>query len=477
MKKRIYLLYILVAVLFVAEFFYFRELPFFWDGISKATRATWIYDNNLSKFILPTEYASGHPPLWIASLAVSWKIFGQTLWASRLLLLLVNLGVFYQILMMCKHNFVTSVPMALFLLVCLDPTLIAQTTSLNNDMLLLFFTLLSFNSLQKNKWLLYAIALTGLLLTNLRGIYCFVALVIIHRVYYRKRLVLWNRRMLFSYGLAAVSFGVFLIFQYTELGWVLLTKNENYSKHREVATGFRILKNSAAFLKNMLDFGRVFLWIPLLLFLLKLYRNKKQPMDKNFQKTWVALLVFTGVFFVGFIPFSNPMGPRYLMVCFILSAILFLNLLFTTPIKRKTKNTIITLVAAGLISGHFWIYPATISQAWDSSLAHLSYFNKEEQMVNFIKNENISPSKVGTHLSINRRGEARLSKTNSRLEKFSSLDLETNQYVIFSNVENVTDPKTINTLRTHWDCVKTFENMGVFLTLYKKPETGALKNE
>src|SRR5690554_3296260 len=180
MNKRFYLLYTIVAVLLIVEFFYFKELPFFWDGVSKATRATWIYENDLSKFILPTEYASGHPPLWIGSLAVFWKVFGQTLWASRLLLLLINLGVFYQILIVCRHNFVASVPISLFLLVILDPTLVAQTTSLNNDMLLLFFTLLSYNALQKNKWLLYAVALTGLLLTNLRGIYCFVALVIIH---------------------------------------------------------------------------------------------------------------------------------------------------------------------------------------------------------------------------------------------------------------------------------------------------------
>lgn len=468
MNKRFYLLYTIVAVLLIVEFFYFKELPFFWDGVSKATRATWIYENNVSKFILPTEYASGHPPLWIVSLAVFWKFFGQTLWASRLLLLLVNLGVFYQILIVCRHNFVASVPIALFLLVCLDPTLVAQTTSLNNDMLLLFFTLLSYNALQKNKWLLYAVALTGLLLTNLRGIYCFVALVIIHSIYYRKKLVLWNRKMMYSYGIAVFGFGVFLFFQYTELGWVLITKNKNYAEHREVATAFRILKNSAAFVKNMIDFGRVFLWIPLLLFLLKQYRSKKLPADVNYQKTWIALLVFTGIFFLGFVPFSNPMGPRYLMICFILSAILFLNLLFTSSIKRKTRNSILMLVTVGLISGHYWIYPATISQAWDSSLAHLSYFNKEEEMLNYIKNENISPSNVGTNLPINDRQVARLSKTNPQVEKFPPLDLDENQYVLFSNVENVTEDETIKTLRTHWIEVKTFEKMGVFLTLYKK---------
>ncbi|RFN58323.1 hypothetical protein [Marixanthomonas ophiurae] len=477
MNRKEILLYIFVAALLLIEFIIFKDLPFFWDGISKASRATWIYNTNFSSLILPTEYSSGHPPLWITSLAIFWKLFGQVLWSSRLLLLLINLGVFYQILIVCKRNFVATVPIFLFLLVCLDPTLVAQTTSLNNDMMLLFFTLLSFNALQKNRWLLYAFALTGLLLTNLRGIYCFVALILIHVIYNRKRLLVWNQKMIRSYCTATLCFVVFLIFQYTELGWVLITRNENFSKHREAVTGFSIIKNIAAFVKNILDFGRVFLWIPMVLFLLKYYKNKKRSLDVNSQKIGIALLVFTVVFFLGFVPFSNPMGPRYLMICYILAAILFINLLFTISIKKKIRNSIMILVTAGLISGHFWIYPATISQAWDSSLAYIGYFEKEEKMLNYLEEKKIAPSNVGTNLTFNGRALARLSKKDSIHENFSSLNLDTNQYVIFSNIENDTDDATIITLRKNWEEIKTFERLGVFITLYKSPKTKSFKNQ
>ncbi|WP_133240844.1 hypothetical protein [Marixanthomonas spongiae] len=475
MNRKPLLLFATVAFLLVVEFFLFKDLPFFWDGISKAYRASYLYDTNLSNLILPTAYSSGHPPLWIASLAIFWKVFGKTLWASRLLLLLVNIGVFYQLLVLCKQHFKSSVPLVLFLFVCLDPTIIAQTTSLNNDMLLLFFTLMSFNALQKNSWMWYALALTGLLLTNLRGIYCFVALILIHIIYNRKRLLEWKSNMLRSYAIATLTFVIFLIFQYTELGWVLFTKNENFSKHREAASGFRVVKNTAAFVKYVLDFGRVFLWIPLLFFLLKFYRNKQWALDVNSQKTGIALLVFTGVFFLGFVPFSNPMGPRYLMVCYILAAVLFINLLFTVSEKRKTRNSILLIVAAGLISGHFWIYPATISQGWDSSLAYLGYFDKEEKMLKFLKDKKIEPSQVGTNIPINGRGLARLSKENTIEEKFPPLDLASNPYVLFSNIENDTDDATINTLRTQWEEIKTYERLGVFITLYKRPEVPAVK--
>ena len=97
MNKKEYLLFSAIVILLLIEFILCVDLPFFWDGISKANRATWIYDTNFSSLILPTEYASGHPPLWIVSLAVFWQFFGKTLFASRLLLLLVNVGVFYPL--------------------------------------------------------------------------------------------------------------------------------------------------------------------------------------------------------------------------------------------------------------------------------------------------------------------------------------------------------------------------------------------
>ena len=470
MNRKELLLFLVVAVLLIIEFVVFSDLPFFWDGISKANRATWIYENNFSNLILPTEYSSGHPPLWITSLALFWKLFGQTLFSSRLLLLLVNLGVFYQILLLCKRNFSVSVPIVMFLLVCLDPTVLAQTTSLNNDMMLLFFTLFAFNALQKNSWLLYAIALSGLLLTNLRGIYCFVALLLIHIIYNRRRLLTFNRNMIYAYCIAVFTFGIFLIYQYSELGWVLITKNENFSEHRKTTTFMLMVKNTIVYFKNLLDFGRIFLWVPLVFFLWKVFRQKKFSLDVPSQRIFIALLVFTIVFFFGFVPFSNPMGPRYLMVCFILSAILLINVFFTVSANRKRRRGVLIIVAVALISGHFWIYPATISQAWDSSFAHLGYFSKEEKMLKFLEKENIRPSEVGTHLRFNGRRVAYLSKDKAVSEMFPVVDLTTNTYVILSNIENSTSDETILELRNNWEEVKTYENLGVFVTLYKNPK-------
>ena len=471
MNKKEYLLFSAIVILLLIEFILFVDLPFFWDGISKANRATWIYDTNFSSLILPTEYASGHPPLWIVSLAVFWQFFGKTLFASRLLLLLVNVGVFYQLLLLCKRSFIKMVPIFLFFIVCLEPTLIAQTTSLNNDMMLLFFTLFAINALLKNKWLLLTLALSGLLLTNLRGIYCFIAIIIIHIIYTRKNLLVFNKKMIFAYVVSVIAFGVFLIYQYNELGWVLITKNETYASHRETASFFRIAKNTAAYIKNFLDFGRLAVIIPLLVLLFKVFRSKKQILDHQSKQLLIALLVFTVVFFLGFVPFSNPMGPRYLLICFILANILFINLLFAFHIRTNIKKGLLSLVVIAFVSGHFWIYPATISQAWDSSLAYLNYYKQEEKMLQYLSENDLSHQIIGTNVRLNSKSLSRLEKPTKEFEMFPELNLQENKYVIFSNIENKTSDEEIYQLQNNWEKVATYSRLGVFITLYKNPES------
>jgi len=459
----------LIAFALIFEFFLLKDLPFFWDGVSKAYRAGWIYSHNFSSLIVPTEYNSGHPPLWISSIALFWMTFGKTIWSARLLLLLVNLGAFYQLFLLCKKLFLPSISIVFFLLVAIDPTLIAQTTILNNDMLLLFFILLGINSLLKNKWGWYALAITGLLLTNLRGIYCVISLATIHFMFVRYAALAFDRKMIRAYILGLLVFIGFLIVQYSELGWVLISKNENYSKHRETAGLGRIAKNAAAYIKNLLDFGRVFLWIPLGLLLLKVFRNKNKKMPLPSKRVFIALVVFTGVFFFGFVPFSNPMGPRYLMICFILATLLFLNLPFSSNLKKLFKKGLITLIALALITGHFWIYPPTISQGWDSSLAYLNYFSQETKMLAYISEEGIPHNEIGTHLPLNSKHIATVGAVEKFNPAFASPDFKNNKYFLFSNVENRTKDKGVEILQTQWEEVITYSRLGVFLTLYKNP--------
>jgi len=469
MNKQEKIIILLFSIFLLVEFFLFQDLPFFWDAVSKSQRAGWILTNNFSSLIIPTELNSGHPPLWITSIALFWSVFGKTIWSARMLLMLVNFGVFYQILVLAKNTFRKDISIYLVLLILIEPTLIAQTTSLNNDMLLLFFTLLGVNSLFKNRDWLYAIALVGLLLTNLRGIYISIALILIHIWLCKAELLAYNKKMIKAYVIGFASFFGFMFYQYSELGWFLITKNESYSEHRKLTGISRILKNSAAYIKNLLDFGRLVVWIPLFFFVIKFVKMKRFKTEKESAKLLIALVVFTIVFFLGFVPFSNPFGPRYMMVCYILANVLFMNLLFQFVLNTNKLKAVASLVVIAFVTGHFWIYPSTIAQGWDSSLAYLNYFPQEKKMFQYLEENEIPKPSIGTNIYLNSRYFSTLTAPLEAKDKFIALDLETNEYILFSNIENRTEDDDIIALRDSWIEVKTCSQLGVFLTLYKNP--------
>ena len=470
MKRNEKIIILLFSIFLFVEFFLLIDLPFFWDAISKSQRADWIYSSNFSSLIVPTAMNSGHPPLWITSIAVFWVLFGKLLWPARLLLLLINFGVFYQLLVLARTHFTKAASIFLVLLVFIEPTLIASTTMLNNDMMLLFFTLLGINALFKNRSWLYTIAVVGLLMTNLRGIYCFIALSGIHLWLNKAGLLVFERKMLRAYIIGILVFIAFAFYQNSQIGWFIITENEGFSKHRELTGLARALKNTAAFIKNLLEFGRLIIWIPLIFMVYHFLKKKGFKKNDKTMRLLIALVVFTAVFFIGMVPFGNPIGTRYFLICFVLANVLFINLMID-QISNLAYRKIIVLAASILfITGHLWIYPATISQAWDSSLAYLNYYSQEEKMVSFIEEQGISKSDIGTNIRINATWIATLNELDKERMSFVDFDLNTNNYILFSNIENITKDEDIRILRNDWEEIKTFSQLGVFMTLYKNPK-------
>ena len=457
-------LFIALSILCFFSFILFRDLPFFWDAISKARRAQWIYDNNFQTLIVPNGMNSGHPPLWITLLALSWSLFGKTLLASRLLLLVVGIGVIFQLLKLCRLSFIRSIPTVCALFIFLDPTITAQFTNLNNDLLLLFFTLLSLNAVikQQNIWLV--LGLLGVLMTNLRGIYIFIAILIIQIWFVKWRLVDREKVNYWVYLIPGIFFGIFCWFQYSQLGWFIITKSEAYNMHRE-ATGIKgMLVNLGIFAKSFMEYGRFVVLFSLLYFLYKFkgYKIKENP---SIARLIISLSVFLGFYFLGMVPFSNPIAPRYFLICYILMTILTVNFLYFFQIKHK----IVFLGLAGilLLGGHFWIYPPTFSQPWDSSLAYLNYYDVESQMESFIQRESIDTKDIGTRVGLNGRNLSKLNNVNYPI--YSSFDIATNNYILLSNIENYTKDEEFLEVSTNWNLVQSFSKKGVFVSLYKRP--------
>ena len=461
--------FFIVLLAAVLSFILSYDHPFFWDAVSKAGRANWIFQNDFSSLIVPEDINSGHPPLWITSLALVWKLLGQSLWASRLLLLLVNIGVSYQLIKLAAKVWNTQISFYWVLLVFTDPTLSAQSLSLNNDMLLLYFCLLGINALLANKVSLYTLALCGLLLTNLRGIYCCAALLLSHLAFIKLKKLSFNRKAIYAYSTAAIVLAGFLIYQYNELGWILFTENPKYAEHREMANFSTMAKNSAAYFKALSDFGRIALWVILVLLLIKIKNIRSWLAEKSVGTLVVLIVSFGGIFFFGIAFSNNPLGPRYLLLLYILIALLLIHTVALSVKNRGHQKLIFGSVLVFFLSGHFWIYPEQIAQGWDSSLAYLNYYELEQEMLEFINEEELQTNQIFTYLPMNSRNMSYLDfSSRDKSKSYPLTKLKERKFVLYSNLENKSSDAQIE-LYKQWIPVKKLNKRGVFLNLYQNP--------
>jgi hypothetical protein len=415
---------------------------------------------------------SGHPPLWPVLLAMWWKIFGFTIASSRFLLLIINVLVGYQLLKLLENNFPQKNFFLLVIIVFLEPTFLAQTTILNNDMILLLFTLLAYNIIEKSEkksvfW--YTLALTGILFANLRGMLLFSCILILDIIFYNLKLRSnINKLIIMPYVISAVIFLSFLMYQYVILGWVIKTPSPNWVDHRSVAPIFHMVKNIFSIIRNFLDYGRVVIMVLSALLIYKYFKLYKFKSDLNIAKLLVSVTVFSFGLSLFFIFFTNPIGHRYFMISYILLVILCLLLLEKLYVQSAIKKFNIIIIVA-FISGHFYIYPSTISQGWDSSLAYFSYFENRDKLIVFIEDNKIDKSSIGTNLSLNSIEYSDLKVINKEMNNFSKLDLKHNNFVILSNIDNSTSDEDISIIKNEWILVKDFSKLGVYVSLYKNP--------
>jgi hypothetical protein len=156
------------------------------------------------------------------------------------------------------------------------------------------------------------------------------------------------------------------------------------------------------------------------------------------------------------------------MISYILLVILCLLLLEKLYVQSAIKKFNIIIIVA-FISGHFYIYPSTISQGWDSSLAYFSYFENRDKLIVFIEDNKIDKSSIGTNLSLNSIEYSDLKVINKEMNNFSKLDLKHNNFVILSNIDNSTSDEDISIIKNEWILVKDFSKLGVYVSLYKNP--------
>jgi len=122
-----------------------------------------------------------------------------------------------------------------------------------------------------------------------------------------------------------------------------------------------------------------------------------------------------------------------------------------------------------LLSGNFWIYPSRIAQGWDASLAHLPYYKLRDNMMNYMEENGIELEDVGSAFPNNMK--QKYIQLNDSDKKHCELNLEKNQYILYSNVYNDFSDEQVDQMENNFILEKGMKKRGVFIRLYRRPDS------
>ncbi len=460
----LYLFYALLVILSLHN-------SFFWDSVLLSSGyAQWFYDHNFQHLFFPPKIDAGYQPLYGMFLAFCWKIAGRSLVVSHLVMLPFVLGIVHQVLKLCRKFLQVNLASFAAILLLADPTLIAQCTQVAPDVLLVFFYLFCLNRILENKrgWLAFVLILLGML--SPRGTIAVAALFftdaflwILKREKFSLKAVL---PLMLTYVPATAITSFWLYLHYKHTGWIGLNPDPNWSWNTgSQFAGFTgILRNIGVLLWRLLDFGRISVWLVLAATVLTFYRRKLKFPPKTFTLSGLILIpLFVYSFFL--LPYTNPVGHRYIIVIYLCAALLTFYLLAQLPNNFRRKFAY-GFMLANLVLGHFWVYPDTVAKGWDASLAHIPYFELRRNAIQYLDETHIPVTEVGSDFP-NLYPIGTIDLTNDA-RSFKAKDLQTDTYILYSNIYNGFTDEELQELKTSWQAVKTWKKGSVKVILYKR---------
>lgn len=396
-------------------------------------------------------------------LAAGWMVFGRSLEVSHFLMLPFVAGALWQLLRLSGFFFTSNaLKYGAAVLLALDATVISQLSLVTFEVMHLFFFLLAVNAvLRDEKWML-TWAVAGLALVSLRSAMSAIGVgttVLLVNYILRRRLAFHS---IFPFVPGLLIFGSFILAFYLEKGWVVHnTVSNKWAEAGKLSESYDVLRNSLIFFWRTFDFGRIAYLVILCFAGVHIFR--KRMLSK---KQKMLLLISLGQFIIFFgvlVIYKNSINPRYL-IPFYLPLMLF-AISYLAEHNNKTRNLI--MLGVWTAAGYFTQYPIRTAMAWDGTPNHWVYYGMRNEMKKFISEQQLPFDQVGT--SFPNAANFKNTELSNGKEGFADLDLQNQQYVLFSNVFNERD-QVINELLVsgRWQKLKTLEKNGIFMVLLKK---------
>jgi hypothetical protein len=436
----------------------------FWDNVLFTSKiGKYLYENNVFNWYLPDSFDNAHPPTFGFLIAIFWKLFGQYLWVSHLLLLPFTVGLFYQLFKFAAFYIKSTYSILLsFILVIADPTLFTQLVIVSPEVIQLFFFFLAINSILYQNYYLKIIGLLFLSIISYRsmmlcaGIFLFEFLNN-YIIYKQKIKSILNSKFILSYLIGSIPSLVYLTWRLIVKGWIFTHPNSPWTEFSKFVSFKEFFRNLLVLAHRYSDFGRVFIFLFIFFSIIKF---RKALLNKNNKQLLLLSITSVSLIVIASLLKTNPFGHRYFIASYIAFTILSFIIL-TTFYKRKKIIYFILLI--GLITGNLWVYPRNIAQGWDATLAHVPYYNLRNNAINYLNKNNIEIEDVATFFP-NRTTIDNVDLSGD-MRSFASFNGQ-NNYLFYSNVYNLTNEE-YEIIDTKYILVKQFNKYNIHVNIYK----------
>jgi len=439
----------------------------FWDNVTQIYKLSeWLYATNLFNFVVPNTFDPGIPLTVPFLHAAAWKLLGKNLLVSHLLMWPFVWGFLWQLYRLVHYFFQNKqIIIWVFALVIFDPSLCSALSLINYEVVQYFLFFGAINAVFRRETTLKTLFLIFLSIISLRSMMLCASVFIFDTFLF---FLLHKRRInqisfkqdIMPYLAGAIPAICFLVWHYSVKKWVFGNADSPWAECGTLVNFQGFITNIIILIHRQLDFGRIFLWIYILIILI-INRKLLSGLPQRIYAVaglWVAsMLIVGGVSLM----INNPMGHRYFIASYIITA-LFTGLLIEH--FYGLKRWLFAILTILLITGNLWVYPPRIAQGWDSTLGHLPYWYLRREMIHQMDDMKIPIDSTASFFpnynsieSIDLNGDQR---------QFSNFT-GTEPYVLMSNVYNLSD-NDYDLLDTQYKPIKILRFYPVNVTLYLK---------
>lgn len=432
---------------------------FFWDTIQLASKhAHFFYDTEFSSFFLPEGINSGHPPFFGMALAGLWSIFGQHLIVGHIFMLFFVLGTMYQAHFLGKKLLGKESAFLLPLILFCNPVFLGHSILVSPDNVLLFLLLLCINATLtgKNFWL--GLGCIFLAMLSMRGMMVVFGLFAAQLIYHKMTSAKLKPQIILPYLPAGLLALIFFIAHYLKNSWLGFHEESPWQESFDLVTIKGYAYNLGLVAWRLLDFGNVFIVLPLLYLFWK-FRLRLNSEHNLF--LFALLIAFSLIFILPLSAFKYLSAHRYFFPIYLVLSILLMKLMLDGGFRKMTYVLLLFLFL-----GNWWIYPRSVSQGWDVSLAHLPFYEMTKKMDAFLEESDVAKEEIGTQFPL--KSEEKYLFLNQGKKGFKEADLKKDQYILYSKIMNDFKDVDYYYLQEKFTLVTEFNRMGIDLKLYER---------